>query len=236
MYITDRFTSLIAGGTTTAEYLYVRQNTNYNSPVFAGSTDLRCNTGGGSGASTSTYTVAAGSTIGFKMDQPIYHAGPVLVYISKAPSTAAAYDGSGSWAKIYQIAPTISGGNIDWGTVSDTFTFKLPSSLAAGEYLVRIEQIALHSMPAQFYISCAQLKVTGGGSAVPSGISFPSGYSATDPGIALNIYYPPMTSYPMPGPAVSLLLICVNRWLLIVVCRFGLVRSLDIRGEIGVET
>lgn len=137
------------------------------------------------------------------MDQAAYHNGPLLVYISKAPSTASSYDGSGPWAKIYEIAPTISGSNINWNTAKDTFTFSLPSALAAGEYLVRIEQIALHAMPAQFYVSCAQIKVTGGGSAVPpSGFTLPSGYSSSDPGININIYYPPMTSYKMPGPAV----------------------------------
>ncbi|KAF8451370.1 fungal cellulose binding domain-containing protein [Kalaharituber pfeilii] len=197
-----RFTSLIVNGQVTREYQYVRQNTNYNSPVFVDSIDLRCNAGGASGANTQTAEVSAGATIGFKMDQPVYHAGPLLVYISKAPSTAASYDGSGSWAKIYQIEPTISGSTIAWNTEKDTFTFKLPSSLAAGEYLVRIEQIALHSMPAQFYVSCGQIKVTGGGSAIPSGIRFPSGYSANHPGININIYWPPLTSYTMPGPAV----------------------------------
>lgn len=137
------------------------------------------------------------------MDQAVYHAGPVLVYISKAPSTAASYDGSGSWAKIYQIAPTISNGNVAWNTEKDNFSFRLPSSLAAGEYLVRIEQIGLHAMPAQFYVSCAQIKVTGGGSATPpGGFTLPSGHSANHPGINLNIYYPPMTSYSMPGPSV----------------------------------
>lgn len=58
-------------------------------------------------------------------------------------------------------------------------------------------------MPAQFYVSCAQLKVTGGGSAVPTGILLPSGYPTNHPGINLNIYYPVLTSYTMPGPAVS---------------------------------
>lgn len=58
-------------------------------------------------------------------------------------------------------------------------------------------------MPAQFYVSCAQLKVTGGGSAVPTGILLPSGYPVNHPGINLNIYYPVLTSYAMPGPAVS---------------------------------
>jgi hypothetical protein len=119
-----------------------------NSPVSTSSIDVRCNTGASLGGSTQTATVAAGATVGFKMDQPIYHAGPLLVYISKAPSTAATYDGSGAWAKIYQIAPTFNGNGPVWGDEKDTFTFTLPSSLAAGEYLLRIEQVALHSMPA----------------------------------------------------------------------------------------
>lgn len=58
-------------------------------------------------------------------------------------------------------------------------------------------------MPAQFYVSCAQLKITGGGSSIPTGISFPGGYPANHPGININIYYPILTSYAMPGPAVS---------------------------------
>ena len=60
---TDRFTSLILNGAVTTEYQYVRQNTNYNSPVFTGSDDLRCNTGGASGTNTQTATVAAGATV-----------------------------------------------------------------------------------------------------------------------------------------------------------------------------
>lgn len=200
-----RFTSLIAGGVTTTAYQYVRQNTNYNSPVTVlTSTDLRCNTGADLSTSTETMAVTAGSTVGFKMDQAIYHAGPVQAYISKAPSTAATYDGSGSWAKIYEIAPTFTSAGPDWGDTTDTFTFKLPSTLATGEYLLRIEQIALHASPAQFYLSCAQISVSGGGSATPTGISLPAAYAADPPGIAIagNIYYPIMTNYTMPGGAV----------------------------------
>ncbi|RPA90291.1 hypothetical protein L873DRAFT_1821335 [Choiromyces venosus 120613-1] len=52
--------------------------------------------GASTGGSTQTSTVAAGSQVGFKMDQAIYHVGPLLVYISKAPGTAASYDGSGN--------------------------------------------------------------------------------------------------------------------------------------------
>lgn len=56
---------------------------------------------------------------------------------------------------------------------------------------------------AQFYVSCYQLRVTGGGSASPAGVSFPGAYSATDPGILFNLYGT-YTSYTVPGPAVRL--------------------------------
>ncbi len=56
-----------------------------------------------------------------------------------------------------------------------------------------IEHVALHSASqaggAQFYISCAQLTVTGGGSKTPTNlVSFPGAYKATDPGLVVNIY------------------------------------------------
>lgn len=50
--------------------------------------------------------------------------------------------------------------------------------------------------------SCVQINVTGGGSATPAGVSFPGAYVGTDPGITINIYYPVLTSYTPPGPAV----------------------------------
>jgi hypothetical protein len=86
-------------------------------------------------------------------------------------------------------------------------TVPLPKSLPSGDYLMRVEHIALHSASAaggaQFYISCAQLTVQNGGSGTPTGlVAFPGAYKATDPGIMLNIYYPVPTSYTPPGPAV----------------------------------
>ena len=44
---------------------------------------------------------------------------------------------------------------------------------------------------AQFYISCGQINVTGGGSGNPGPlVAFPGAYKATDPGLMINIYYP----------------------------------------------
>ena len=53
------------------------------------------------------------------------------------------------------------------------------------------------------HTECAQITVTGGtGAKTPSTVSLPGAYKANDPGILLNIYYPPVTSYTAPGPAV----------------------------------
>lgn len=71
---------------------------------------LRCNAGASSGGSTSTATVAAGATVGFALDQAIFHVGVLNVYMSKVDNAATA-DGSGGWFKIYQVSATTDGGN-----------------------------------------------------------------------------------------------------------------------------
>jgi cellulase len=40
----------------------------------------------------------------------------------------------------------------------------------------------------RFYMSCYQLTVAGSGSASPATVKFPGAYSATDPGILINIH------------------------------------------------
>lgn len=88
-----------------------------------------------------------------------------------------------------------------------SFPVKIPSCIKSGNYLLRAEHIGLHvaqsSGAAQFYISCAQLSITGGGNTEPSNkVSFPGAYKASDPGILININYPVPTSYKNPGPSV----------------------------------
>jgi hypothetical protein len=117
------FTTFSPGTTKAAAYEYVRRNTNNNSPVLdLASNDLRCNVGGATGANTTTIEVAAGSPFTFTLDQvcllhdsfqiksqctkqwriqAVYHQGPISLYMSKAPSTAAEYDGSGDWFKTF---------------------------------------------------------------------------------------------------------------------------------------
>ena len=66
----------------------------------------------------------------------------------------------------------------------------VPKNLAPGNYLIRHEIIALHLAEkvggAEFYPSCTQVKVGGSGNGTPKSselVSFPGGYSDTDPGI-----------------------------------------------------
>lgn len=71
--------------------------------------------------------------------------------------------------------------------------FNLPTCVASGQYLLRVEVLALHSASkqgqAQFYQSCAQINVSGSGSLSPSNtVTFPGAYSASDPGILTSIY------------------------------------------------
>ncbi|KAJ8701678.1 hypothetical protein PTI98_000440 [Pleurotus ostreatus] len=211
-----RFTSLIVGTTTTSPYQYVRSNTNSNSPITdVTSNDLRCNAGGlASGPSTQTATVSAGTTVGFALDQAIFHQGTLNVYMAKAPDNVAAsdFDGSGTvWFKVHEIVPVTDGGSsITWTTDNLTqFSFQLPDALPSGQYLLRVEHIALHGASsfggAQIYISCAQLNVINGGNGAPGPlVAIPGVYDGHEPGIQINIYWPVPVSYTQPGPAVWL--------------------------------
>jgi len=145
-----------------------------------------------------TTTVAAGSRVSFKATNTMGHPGPSMVYMAKVPAgqTAATWDGSGNvWFKIFEEGPTISNGGLQWKTGGTEISATIPKSLPAGEYLLRGEQIALHLAQtvggAQAYLSCAQLKVTGGGSGRPSPlVAFPGAYKAAEPGLKINIYGP----------------------------------------------
>ena len=47
-------------------------------------------------------------------------------------------------------------------------------------------------------MECAQLEITGGGSASPATVSFPGAYKGSDPGITINIYQD-LSGYTIPG-------------------------------------
>jgi len=207
------FPSLVVGGTITTAWEYVRETNNYNSqdPVTdVTSSDLRCYDSATAGTA-STVTVAAGSTLGIECDNTIYHPGVVNVYMAKAPSSGVAtFAGAGAvWFKVYQISAVTNGGtSISWPAQNlPGVSFTIPKNLPTGQYLVRIEAIALHVAStfggAQFYISCGQINVTGGGSGTPGPlVSIPGVYTGYEPGILIDINYPIPANYTQPGPAV----------------------------------
>ncbi|KAG9121200.1 hypothetical protein FRC07_002948 [Ceratobasidium sp. 392] len=136
----------------------------------------------------------------------ISHLGPVMVYLAKVPD---ATQESVIGLKWFKIAEDGRDANGVWGVNrlynnAGKATAVIPKCIPSGNYLLRAEIIALHGAGtypgAQFYVECAQINVTGGGSASPPTVSFPGAYSGTDPGILVNIYYPPLTSYTIPGP------------------------------------
>lgn len=92
---------------------------------------------------------------------------------------------------------------------NNSWTSTIPASLAPGEYFIRHELLAIHTPDQpQFYPECAQLILTGGGNASPSGsylVQFPGAYSASDPSVTIDIYTAAnqvATTYAIPGPAV----------------------------------
>ncbi|KAH7417659.1 glycosyl hydrolase family 61-domain-containing protein [Cadophora sp. MPI-SDFR-AT-0126] len=202
------FDQLTYGGTQYAVYQYIRQNTNMNSPVTdLTSNDLRCNQGGVTGGNTQTITVTAGSSFTFTTDTAVYHNGPLSMYMAKAPGSAADFDGSGQvWFKILDLGPTFDASGTATWPLAQTYTYNIPKALPNGNYLLRVQQLGIHNpYPAgipQFYISCAQVTVTGGGSGSPGPlVSIPGFIKGDEPGYTVNIYNN-FKNYTVPGPAV----------------------------------
>ena len=83
--------------------------------------------------------------------------------------------------------------------------FTMPSCVAPGDYLMRVELIALHSAyaagQAQFYMECAQINLTGGGSGTPGPtVKIPGYLSASSPAINYNKWTNAPKPYVMPAP------------------------------------
>ncbi|KAK1752952.1 glycoside hydrolase [Echria macrotheca] len=197
------------------DWYYVRTTANFqsNGPVTnVQSEDMRCYQRTPGTGAPGTLNVTAGQSIAYNAKASISHPGPMAFYIAKVPTgqTAATFDGKGKvWSKIYQDHPKL-GGTMTWPSQgARSVNVQIPKCLQDGDYLLRAEHVGLHSASsaggAQFYISCAQITVSGGtGTYSPKNLVAIPGYlTATDPGIMINIYYPVPTSYTPPGPAVE---------------------------------
>ena len=135
------------------DYTYIRKNSNTYMPSFTNdvvnSPNLRCNSGATAG-SAKTLEVAAGDKVGFKLwfNENIEHPGPGFVYMSRAPNDDVnSYDGSGEWFKAFETG--LCGGSANQDTAwctwqKDRIEYTIPKDIPSGEYLVRVEHIAIH--------------------------------------------------------------------------------------------
>ncbi|KAI0743933.1 glycoside hydrolase [Daedaleopsis nitida] len=176
---------------------------------------LACNINGASlGSAQKSATVPAGSKVTAYWNQWPHVVGPVMVYMANCNGACTSSNpASLSWFKIDQaglISGTLPNGTWGQGELvanNNSWTSTIPASLAPGEYFIRHELLAIHtSNQPQFYPECAQLIVTGSGSAQPSGsyfTKFPGAYSMSDPGVGIDIYSQPnVSNYTIPGPSV----------------------------------
>jgi hypothetical protein len=81
----------------------------------------------------------------------MYHPGTINVYMSKATKANSVDAGKGqTWFKVFEQTPTGKAGDrqltFSSASASQTaITFTIPRSVPSGEYLIRTEQVALHS-------------------------------------------------------------------------------------------
>ncbi|KAJ3053477.1 Esterase/lipase/thioesterase [Rhizophlyctis rosea] len=195
--------------------------------------DLQCNgyTAGNFATAPAALSapVTAGSTVSLKWTLwPDTHFGSTATYLAKCPGDCSTYS-PGTAAVWFKIAEA---GKISYGTgglqgrkdkwATDAFvtgapyTFTIPKSLANGNYIVRHEITALHgayaytagkdgcSQGIQYYPSCFQITVTGGGSATgpANKVSIPGYITPSSPGVVYDGYKNEGSPYPIPGPAV----------------------------------
>ncbi|KAH6659210.1 glycosyl hydrolase family 61-domain-containing protein [Truncatella angustata] len=212
------FVQLESGGTTNPVG-YGIAVPSYDGPITDVTTDaLACN--GGPNPTTPSdkiIDVTAGSTVtatwrhtltsGADDVMDASHLGPTLAYLKKVDNATSGSGVGNGWFKIYEDGYT-SG---VWGTSkvinnAGKQAIPIPSCIADGQYLLRAEMIALHAASsaqgAQLYMECAQINVSGGKATVsPTTYSIPGIYTATDPGLLINIYSMTSSStYDIPGP------------------------------------
>lgn len=171
------------------------------------STDLVCNKGGNVGTND-TFEVNAGSDMTFQWTNwPSDHKGPVTTFMASCNGDCSTFTASdGKWFKIDQGGYTNT--NKQWASdklIADgnKWTSNIPAGLASGQYLVRYEIVALHSVgQPQFYPGCVQVNLKNGGADQPSAselTTLPGMYNGFN---WPNIYTDKLDGFVVAGPNV----------------------------------
>ncbi|KAI1488584.1 glycoside hydrolase family 61 protein [Biscogniauxia mediterranea] len=190
-----------------------RQWPDYNPIMTVTDAKMTCN--GGTSAALSA-PVAAGDNVTAVWSQWTHQQGPVMVWMYACEPDGggfAACDGKAArWFKIDELGLWGDAGlnSNNWGTAlvyeNLRWSSRIPASLKPGDYLIRHELLALHQANTpQFYPECAQITVTGSGTATPGPeflTSIPAYAAQSDPGVMVDIYMGKATTYTPPGPKV----------------------------------
>ncbi|KAJ5930841.1 endoglucanase-4 precursor [Penicillium verhagenii] len=183
----------------------------YVSPTDYASSNIVCHKGSAPGALSAP--IAPGGSVTLTWSTwPDDHHGPVITYLANCNGSCTDVE------KVdLQFFKIDAGGLINdtvapgtWASdelIADSYsrTLTIPTDIAAGEYVLRHEIIALHGAEdldgAQNYPQCINLNVTGSGTATPSGTLGEDLYKDTDPGIYVDIWNV-LSTYVIPGPTL----------------------------------
>lgn len=190
----DNFPDVVGWLTTVQDNGFVSKESHNNF-------EIACHRGGEPAALS--VEVSAGGVLTLEWDTwPESHHGPVLDYLAACPSSgcAGADKESLSWFKISEVGYLAE--DDVWGadlliSNGNKWQVQIPEGIASGEYVLRHEILALHSLgEPQHYPQCVNINVSGGGSDSPSGVLANELYSDYED---FNIYQE-FSSYPIPGP------------------------------------
>lgn len=183
----------------------------YVAPTAYDTSNIVCHKGSAPGALSAP--IAPGGSVTLTWSTwPDDHHGPVITYLANCNGSCTDVDKVDlAFFKIDAgglINDTVIPGT--WASdelIADSYsrTLTIPTDIAAGEYVLRHEIIALHGAEdlngAQNYPQCINLNVTGSGTATPSGTLGEDLYKNTDPGIYVDIWAT-LTTYDIPGPTL----------------------------------
>ncbi|KAF8642784.1 hypothetical protein AX16_009417 [Volvariella volvacea WC 439] len=157
-----------------------------------------------------------GSRVAIDWGKWPHNTGPIITYLTSCGDTSCAnFSSEGvQWFKIHQDGRKDGGGWLQADLmIGGLAQFNIPQNLARGYYLIRHEIIALHQAEnegmAEFYPSCAQIRVGGNRTGRPrpeDTVTFPGGYYSSHPGL----YMPQGKAYSnepyqFPGPPIATL-------------------------------
>ncbi|KAI0456853.1 lytic polysaccharide monooxygenase [Xylaria acuta] len=211
-------------------YQYTRPPQNGNNFLSeVNSTDMRCNVGGGSGApnNTETATVRAGDELGFSIGSTFGHPGdPASLPLAGAAGSTTTErlllflvviirrTARGRWARTASPRRARVRRRLGHAQADDVPVHAAGRDALAGEYLLRAEGMAVHAAHkrggAQFYVSCAQIRVVNdlragnrNSSELGPLVKIPGvSYRGDEPGVLLPVFWSGLTRYTTAGPAL----------------------------------